>query len=291
MDPSGILHHPVFESVVLPLALAFVLTAILRATAGPSRAGAAVGVAMLAGMAWMSGWSMPASAMQKLPWIVGLAWVVGLALDRGRSGDFLRWLVLLVCWVAASWWLGTAGAGQAVAFAVLGALVIALQLRSAPDRADGVSMAVIAALGLAGLAFQAGSLALFQLSLMLAASLGGAALWLWPRSRILYGTAAVAVASIGWLALAQATVLLLPARPAALGLLALAFAAAAVAAPVLRRIAVRSRGLASPLVVASLAAATVAAGLSLQDVAGPGQERRQAGPAAGGDGDAYYPAK
>ncbi len=290
MDPSGILHHPVFESVVLPLVLAFVLTAILRATAGPSRAGAAVGVAMLAGMAWMSGWSMPASAMQKLPWIVALSWVVGLALDRGRSGDFLRWLVLLVCWIAVSWWLGNGSAGHAVAFAVLGALVIALQLRSAPDRADGVSMAVIAALGLAGLAFQAGSLALFQLSLMLAASLGGAALWLWPRSRILYGAAAVAVASIGWLALAQATVLLLPARPAALGLLALAFAAAAVAAPVLRRSAVRSRALASPLVVAFLAAATVAAGLSLQDVAGPGQEKLHAGPAAGGDDDAYYPA-
>ncbi len=291
MDPSGILHHPVFESVVLPLGLAFVLAGILRGTAGPSRAGAAVGVAMVASMVWMAGWSMPASAMEKLPWIVALAWLAGIVLDRGRGGNFLRWLVLLACWLAASWWLGTASVGHALAAGVLGALVIGLQLRSAPDRADGAVMAIIAALGLAGLGFQAGSLALFQLGLMLAAALGGAALWLWPRARILYGTAAVAVASIGWLALAQATVLLLPARPAALGLLALAFAAAAIAAPVIRRIAVRSRGLASPLVVAFLAAATVAAGVSLQDVGGPAPGELQAGSSAGATDDAYYPGK
>ena len=290
MDPSGILHHPIFESVLLPLALAFLLAGVLRVTAGPGRAGAAVGIAVLASVTWMSGWSTrPAGVMQKLPWILALAWMAGLVLDRRRFGVFVRWLALLACWLAASWWMDAASFGRATAFGLLGGLVIALQLRSAPERADGVAMSVVAALGLAALAFQAGSLALFQLCLILAAALGGAALWLWPRSRILYGTAALAVACIGWLALAQATALLLPARPASLGLLALAFSAAAVATPVIRRMAVRTRGLAAPLVVAFLAAASVSAALSLQDVAGS-----DGGPATGAsavEDDAYYPGR
>ena len=64
MDPSGILHHPIFESVLLPLALAFLRAGVLRMTAGPGRAGAAVGIAVLASVAWMSGWSTrPAGVM------------------------------------------------------------------------------------------------------------------------------------------------------------------------------------------------------------------------------------
>src|SRR5690606_12395695 len=103
-------------------------------------------------------------------------------------------------------------------------------LRSPPERADGVAAAVIAALGLAALAFTTGYLALFQLALLLAAALGGAGLWLWPVARIRFGAAAVAVAAVGWLAIAQAALLLIPVRPSALALLAVAFAAAPLSA-------------------------------------------------------------
>ena len=67
--------------------------------------------------------------------------------------------------------------------------VLACLLQPSPHRADSAAAAVVASLGLAGLGFAAGSLALFQLSLLLAAAVGGAALWLWPKPRIAFGVA------------------------------------------------------------------------------------------------------
>lgn len=286
MDPTGILHHPAVESVAIPLVLSCLLAGLLRSTAGPSRAGMAVGIALLASVAWMAGLSTrPTSVLQKLPWVFAVAWIAGVVLDRVGAG-LLRWLVLTACWAAAAWWLETASIERTIAFAVAGAIVIGLQLRSAPDRADGPVTAILASLGLAATALQAGSLALFQVSLMLAAVLGGVALWLWPRSRILYGTSAAAVASLGWLALAQATANLVPAAPGALVLLGLAFVAAVVAAPLIGRMAVRSRGFAAPLLVALLAAGSVAGGLALQTGAAATGTAEDG--TAGGD-DAYYP--
>lgn len=287
MNLSELAHHPVFESVILPLLLSLAGVGLLRAIAGPSRAAAAIGLSVLACTVWMTGWPRePGGVMQRLPWVFAAAWLAGVALEaivRNRLG---QWIVLTAVWLAASWWLGAKSAPQFVALALAGAVAIACLLSTPPDRADAATAAVVASLGLAGLALIAGSLALFQLSLMLAAAVGGAALWLWPKARIRFGAAAVAVAAVSWLALAQTTLVLIPARPQALALLALAFAAAIVAAPVAGRLALRTRPVTAPLVVAVLAGACVAASLALQ---GTGAIDGTGANAGSGADDAYYP--
>lgn len=282
MDLAGILHHPLFQSLVLPLLLSLAGIALLRAVSGRARAGAAVGLAVLASTIWLIGWSSPpASVMQKLPWIFAGAWLVGVALDAAVSSRFVQWLWLTAAWVAASWWLGGSERVGGIAAALAGAAVLACLLRPPPERADAVTAAVAASLGLAGAAFEAGSLAIFQLALLLAAALGGVGLWLWPKAWIRFGAAAVAVAAITWLALAQASLLLIPVRPQALALLAAAFAVA----PLLRRVWPAGGPVAGPVAVAALAGALVAGALALQ-----GGETAAAGAANGatqGD-DGYY---
>ena len=287
MDLSDALHHPLFESVILPLLLSLLGVGLLRAVSGPGRAAAAVGLSLLVSAIWMAGWSsQPGSTMQRLPWIFAVAWLAGVVLNVAVGSRLLHWVVLSVVWLAASWWLGSRGLGEAIAFALGGAAVIACLLGTTEDRADGAAIAVVSSLGLAGLALTAGSLALFQFSLMLAAAVGGAALWLWPKARIRFGVAAVGVATISWLALAQATLLLIPARPSAVAALTLAFAAALVAAPVVGRLAIRARPFTAPLVVAVLAGACVAAALALQRAGVNEVGGAKAGTAAD---DAYYP--
>ena len=287
MDPSDALHHPLFQSVVLPLLLSLTGIGLLRATSGPARASAAVGLSVLLSTVWMAGWSpQPAGVMQKLPWVFAGAWLAGVILDLTVARRVLQWLALTIVWMIASWWLGTKGLANALAAAVAGAAVIACLLHSPADRADAATMGVIAALGLAALTFVAGSLALFQFSLLLAAAVGGAALWLWPKARVHFGAAAVAVAAISWLALAQASLLLIPVRPASMAMLAVAFAAALAAAPVLRQLTLKARPAGAPLAVAVLAGACVAGALALQRAGAP------EGPAANSGGtsdDAYYP--
>ena len=282
MDLAAALHHPLFQSVVLPLLLSLAGIGVLRAGAGPARAGAGIGLAVLASTVWLMGWpTQPASVMQKLPWIFAAAWLVGIALDATTTSRLLHWLGLGVGWFAASWWLGSSGAGAGIAFAAAGLVVVAWLLRAPPERADGLTAAVIASLGLAGVCFTAGSLALFQLAVLLAAALGGAALWLWPQPRTRVGAAAVGVAAIAWLAIAQAALLLVPVRPQSLALLAVVFAAA----PAVARLWRSSSAVGGPIAVAVAAGILAGSALALQS-GGTG-----AGGAAngrvGGD-DAYY---
>jgi hypothetical protein len=275
------LHHPLFQSVILPLLLSLAGIGVLRATASPARAGAGAGLAVLVATIWLMGWPMrPAGVLQKLPWIFAGAWLAGIALDRSSATGFRRWLVLGIGWVAASWWLGWGNIGLAIGLVAAGLLVIAWLLQAPDDRADAVAAATVACLGLAAVCFAAGSLALFQLAVLVAAALGGAGLWLWPRPRIRQGAAVVAVAAAGWLAIAQASLLLIAVQPRSLALLALAFAVA----PLLAR---RWRGSAlSGALVTALAAGLLAGGaLMLQSA---GSDAGSAADEAGGGDPAYY---
>ena len=108
MDLSGIPHHPLFQSVVLPLLLSLIGIGVLRAVSGRDRAAAAIGLAVLAATIWLMGWQTPPTAvMQRLPWIFAGAWLVGIALDAAVASRFLRWSCLGLAWIAASWWLGS----------------------------------------------------------------------------------------------------------------------------------------------------------------------------------------
>jgi len=276
------LYHPIFQSLVLPLLLSLAGIALLRTFFGPALAAAAVGLSVLLSAIWLMGWSpRPDSLMQKLPWIFGSGWVAGVALSVTAAGRLMQWLVLTLVWLLASWWLGTSSLAFALVLAAAGAAIIACLVGSEEARADAATALVLAGLGLAGLTFAAGSLALFQLALLLAAAVGGAGLWLWPRARIRFGAAAVGVAAIALLALAQASLLLIPVRPDALAVLAAAF----VAPPLLRWFWPQGRLVTAPLVAAVVAGALAAGALALQDHgAGTGSSDKSEGK----PDDGYY---
>ncbi len=143
------MHHPAFQSLLLPCLLSLLAMAVLRAACGArwTPLGAALG--LLGALAWLPGFEWPAAArVQKLPWLVlaGLAGsVVAVALQRG----------------------GRAGRSPGAA--------------TQPAAAASAGALTVAALGLAGLAGGGGSLLLAQLALMLATCTAVLGAWLWLR--------------------------------------------------------------------------------------------------------------
>ena len=221
------LHHPFVESVALPLLLSLALTGIARGFVGAARGGLAavigVGGAVIAATTWMSGLSpAPTSTLSRLPWTFVAAIVAGwIAAVAGRR-PAVGWLVAAAVAIAALGWLG--GVRGAINGAI-GSLLLAALMRAPADRADAAAALVIASLGLAAATMRAGSLALFQQALLLAAATGGAALWLWPKPRLAFGPGATVAATVCWLATAQAASQSVAIAPLTLGLLAAALLA------------------------------------------------------------------
>ncbi|MGE0798968.1 MAG: hypothetical protein AB7G13_29850 [Lautropia sp.] len=237
-------HHPAVESVVLPLALALLVTGLARRSFGPWRGGLAaalgVGTALVAATFWMVGAPQtPAGTLSKLPYVYVAAAIAGVVVGvvvGARSGAaatpaarpaVVAWLCGALVSVLALGWLG--GIRGAVHGAI-GAMLLAALLRAPAGRADAAAALVIAALGLAAATLAAGSLTLFQHALLIAAAAGGAALWLWPRARLAFGPAAVVTATIAWLATAQAATRLVGLAEPVLALLAAALLAPLVTA-------------------------------------------------------------
>jgi hypothetical protein len=252
-------HHPAFQSLVLPFVLAVVGMALLRAL--PGRAGGrwwplGAVLGLLAALAVFPGFDWPAtSRAEKLPWIV----LAGLALaalsmawraETSRGGRWATWLGGVLGWAGASVWLEGARTEplQAGPFVLAGAAVLALlalgtrpaaalprdasvaRPAPAPTPSDGGTTAIaaltVAALGLGALAGSGGSLLLAQLALMLGAAAAVPGLWMWlrPASGLVVPAAVLMPLGLAWLSIAQS----LPARGAgsavSLTLVALAFA-------------------------------------------------------------------
>ena len=180
-------HHPLVESVLLPLALGLGATGLSRFIFGPERAALAAGLgisaSVIGALIWMAGWpTHPAGTLEWLTWMLAGACVAGLAVGR-----FVGRVVRLDA--------GVPAAGQAAA------------------------VLVAASLGLAGVALAAGSLALFQRALLLASATAGVALWQWPVRRAAIGPAATLVGAGCWVAIALALIRLTDAAPVSIGLL------------------------------------------------------------------------
>jgi hypothetical protein len=264
------LHHPLFESLALPLLLSFAATGGLRAllqAAGLGSenarrwAGAGVAPGIIVASAWVVGWRLwPVTLTDELPWIYAAAALLGIGLQGMRAQPRTTWLASCVLWA-----LVLAGLSdqplpwQAVTWAV-GAVAIGAVLALPIDSANAAASLVVAALGLAAVAFVSGSALLFELGLSIAAALGGCALWLWPRARICFGACGAVLAVIAWLTLAQTVALLTPVRPAVLLLLAGALLAGPMVHGLRRG---RSHPMVDPLIVALVAALWVAAALAL----------------------------
>jgi hypothetical protein len=301
------LHHPAFQSLLLPALLALMAVGLLRLwPAGGGRHGAAQGAvaALLLSLALLPGLHWPATtAAHKLPWIVLAALLPGLAARawaRAGAGDprTVGWLGAIVCWLAASVWL----AGDRLAWlptgitALAGAAVLLLVTISlAPRPADlrpatavdaaGTAVAAaltVAALGLAALAAGGGSLLLAQLALMVATVTAVPGLWSWlrPASGPVLGGSTLLPLAVAWLTMAS----LMPAAGAAgwarVGLLALAFVAPALVA---RHAGLASRPRWAGVVVVALAALPVALALVWQLTAGTAGTE-----SPGQDDDPYY---
>jgi hypothetical protein len=209
--------------------------------------------------------------LHKLPYLLALGLAAGVVLDlggAGRGGAFAAAVALLLAALAWMAWpqagrLGEDAWAMLAAAGLVGAAILG-SLASAERRSvNAPAMLVVGGLGLAGVAFNAGSLKLFQLAIALAAAVGGYALWNWPKPRHAFGAAGLLGAGLAWVSLALLTLLLTDVRPGALLALACVFAAA----PVARRVPLGrwNRRLAEPLLIALLAAIPVAAALVLGD--------------------------
>ena len=146
---SNFLHHPAFQSLLLPCVLTLLAMAVLRAVGGARWAPLGAALGLLGALAWLPGFEWPAvSRVQKLPWIVlaGLALAaVAMALRRNAHAP------------------QRAGAP------------------AQPAAAASAAALTVAALGLAALAAGGGSLLLAQLALMLATCTAVLGAWLWLR--------------------------------------------------------------------------------------------------------------
>jgi hypothetical protein len=279
-----LLHHPAFQSLLLPALLVLLCVGVLRAGLKPPRRdaaalGAALGLVLA--MVWWPGLVWPATTQaHKLPWVALLGLLVSvlpLAPGARFSASALRpWQLAALAWVLALVWLqGVAQPLRWLAGVAAGALLLAVLAWSPrapnaePTAAAGSAAALaLAALGQALLAAVAGSLLLAQLGLMVAVSAALPGLWAWARPRSgLRITAlslmplALATLALAWLNLASGQV--------AAG--AVALTALAPSAPwwlAARPWAVRHARW-RPLVVAVLAALPVVAALGWQLTASP----------------------
>ena len=286
-----LLHHPAFQSFVLPVALALALVGVLRGLLGATRGGrwgpAAAGLALLIAMTQLPGFAWPVAATpQKLPWIVLAAWLLALLLEALNVQRWVQAGAAALLWLAASLWLAPAGGAFSLTALLLfvgGVAVLALltlSVGAAPDSpaatnsgAAGIATLAVASLGLAGLVAGA-SLLLAQLAVMIAAAAAGLALWLWPRWRASFGAIAAMPLGLAWLGLAQCALQLTPLAPAQLAVLALAF----VAAPLLARLRrPGARSLIAPLAAGLLAALPAAVAITWQATApAPSDSQRPA---------------
>ncbi|MGF1643041.1 MAG: hypothetical protein ACFCUJ_05310 [Thiotrichales bacterium] len=192
------IDHPLVESIAVPLAIATLLTGLLWRFNRPRWAGAAVVAALLvASLMILDGWHWPAlTGLHKLAWLFAATLALQLIAPIGTTrGTRVAWaivaLAILVCGLIWIGWprLSHDPLSAAVTLgALLPALLIALMLLTQPsaEMTPVATSGVVAALGLAGVAFFAGSLALMQLALATAAAVGGFALWNWPRPRFAF---------------------------------------------------------------------------------------------------------
>lgn len=185
---AELLHHPAFESLLLPALLSWLGVWLLLRLAGP-RWGLLGGViALLLALAVMPGYVWPATARAvKLPWAVLAAALLAalahaLAWDQTRARRLGLWLAATLLWIAVQVWLGGL-IRHTVLGALAGASLLALLLLPA-NRGHGVvpsAVTVVLLLAVAALAGTGGSLLLAQLALLAASAGAVPGLWAWWR--------------------------------------------------------------------------------------------------------------
>jgi len=209
IDPQ----NPAFQSGIAPFLIALLLVGTLFKAAGP-RLGRRLAIcgtaaALLAAYALMFSTPPfpPKSASHKLGYLLAFSGLLSVLIaampDRLRAWRVLvpSAIVLGLAWIAESkikqgqfLVLLAVLAGAAIAFAALE--------RARAEAAEIGTTALVAAFGLAGIAFLAPSASLTQMAMAVAAALGGYLLWTWPKPRLDFAEAGfmAILAPLIWLA-------------------------------------------------------------------------------------------
>ena len=264
------------------MVIAFALTGFVRLVGGPQWGSRLASVAIIATLL-IAIWQLlgippwlPRTGMQKLAYVVLVSLLLSVVVEtrlhnRGRILALgLAWLTLGYLWLAwpqLRYWsftlIAPLGLIYTIAIVSLWRLVELRQQGLTP-----VVMLLLAALGLAGVAFVSGSLSIAQLSAALAAALGGFALWNWPVVRFSFGAVGVIGAGTALLALVVVTFLLTDASPIALVVLVLILFANSVS----RRIPTRTeklRRILGPIYLSLIAAIPAILAIGLAQLLAP----------------------
>jgi hypothetical protein len=217
--------HPAVQSGILPLACAFLLTAVLRSIGGKRRgtriASGAIGAALLTSSVLVLGLPVwPAhTGMQKFFYLAAGGLLLGLALDlRGTSSH--RSLLAGLLWMAVAFvWLAWPQLDRPYTLWLLAGICLAgvtiiVRVSNRPNcDTSAPIMFLLASASLACIAFVSGSVSIAELGFALAAAFGGFLLWNWPQPRYPFAAAGLLGGGIAVLALAFLVVLLTDATP------------------------------------------------------------------------------
>ncbi len=215
------IDDPFIQSSLLPLALAVIMTGVLRFTTGAHHgrrlAGLSPAISFLVVMMLVQGISFPpVSSTHKLAWLVGAAIVLSAAADLRRLQRTAQFLLYSLFLAIALWWLNQRRWGGAdavlvtqVAAVFAAGLILHLRLNSLRHQGLLPVLILLFASGAVGFITLLGSSALLAtLGFVLMAALGGFALWNWPKHRY-SGGAGILIASCAILTMLLNQVLLL----------------------------------------------------------------------------------
>ena len=231
--------NPIFQSGVLPLFAAFVLTGAIRMAAGvergPALASGSVGLAAILAYVVILAWPAwpPGQSIQKLAYIFAAGLAIGAIADAVPVPRGLRRALVVaaplvgLAWLAEPVLVGGPGLADSAVLAVmaLAALVIGWRLARREGEGDLTSTIQIGAgaAGLALIALLGATASVFQLAIALAVAAAGFALWNWPVMRFPPGASLLLGAGGAFIAIAGLLALFTEASRVALLLLVLVF--------------------------------------------------------------------
>jgi hypothetical protein len=200
------LTDPLIAHLAVPAIAALIASVLFRLIAGPGNRlasfGIPVGIIVAYAIAPGWPWSPPTAALDQIAWLVVGGALAGLAVDLSTRGHLLA-TVLALLWpaLAIAYFVGfdwPAADGRTLyrygeASLVLGLVMARMEQLRDTGQATPVLGAVIA-LGLAALAWVAGSVGGAMFGVSLAAAALGWILCNWPNARLPFGTSGL----LGW---------------------------------------------------------------------------------------------
>jgi hypothetical protein len=244
---------------------------------GYAAAAGAIGIGFIAGYLVILGPppAPPAASTQKLFYVVAVGVTLGVLLDLMRlPPGVMRALgglapLVIVGWfiwprlLAIDWGHDGTMLIKAVAFAAIAGAVLASLYRERGAAVEPGVMILVAAMGLAGLAFFGSSAVVAQLSGVVAASAAGLLLWNWPFSRHGFGAAGILGAGGALMGLTAILLFFSETNPMALAVLTCVF----LAGPMAERLAPGRGGFARAMRPVALGAIAAIPALAAMGVA------------------------